>query len=224
MRHTAPLRRAFTLVLSVVAAGAILAAVITENFSSMPIDTCFADGTTVGLWRFVFDGYGCTAAVYVNGNVALMERPAAATWEGETHSALAVGPSVSGDFTAQLWMATANQLRTGSAPAPWEVGWVLWHYTDNVHFYYFIPKPNGWELGKADPAYPGSQRFVATGSTPTFPIGVWRQVTVVQSGQTFQVAVDGTTVTTFTDRERPYSSGRLGLYSEDAQVYFDNVS
>jgi hypothetical protein len=31
-------------------------------------------------------------------------------------------------------------------------------------------------------------------------------------------------ITTFTDYERPYSSGRVGLYSEDAEAYFDNVS
>jgi len=27
-----------------------------------------------------------------------------------------------------------------------------------------------------------------------------------------------------TDRERPYTSGRIGLYTEDTEVYFDNVS
>ena len=31
-------------------------------------------------------------------------------------------------------------------------------------------------------------------------------------------------ITTFTDEEHPYTSGRVGLYSEDAEVYFDNVS
>ena len=30
-------------------------------------------------------------------------------------------------------------------------------------------------------------------------------------------------ITTFTDEEHPYSSGRVGLYSEDAEAYFDNV-
>ena len=129
-----------------------------------------------------------------------------------------------GDLTLQVAATTSRQLRVGSAPQPWEVAWVLWHYVDNSHFYYFIPKPNGWELGKADPAYSGAQRFLATGTTPAFALGTWHQITVTQSGQTIQVSANGMPVVTFTDRERPYSSGRIGLYSEDAEVYFDNVS
>jgi hypothetical protein len=101
---------------------------------------------------------------------------------------------------------------------------VLWHYADNTRFYYFIPKPNGWELGKADSAYPGAQRFLATGSSPVFPVGEWYRVSIVQTGQTIQVSVNGIPVTTFTDTERPLTSGRVGLYSEDAEVYFDDVS
>jgi hypothetical protein len=135
-----------------------------------------------------------------------------------------VGSSVSGDVSLQVSATTVRQLRMGSAPQPWEVAWVLWHYADNSHFYYFIPKPNGWELGKADPAYPGAQRFLATGTSPAFPIGSWYRVGIIQSGQTIQVSVNGAVVTTFTDRERPYSSGRVGLYTEDAEAYFDNVS
>ncbi|HEY2231990.1 MAG TPA: family 16 glycoside hydrolase [Candidatus Angelobacter sp.] len=120
---------------------------------------------------------------------------------------------------------TVAQLRQGSAPNPWEVGWVLWHYTDNTHFYYFAPKTNGWELGKEDPAYSGSQRFLATGSSPTFSIGSWHNITIMQTAQnTITVYADGNLITTFTDTERPYTSGRIGLYDEDAHVEFQNVS
>lgn len=31
-------------------------------------------------------------------------------------------------------------------------------------------------------------------------------------------------MTTFTDVESPYDAGRVGLYTEDAESYFDNVS
>jgi len=212
------------LALTVASAVALVAATIKDDLSAMPVDVCFPDGTDVGLWRFVFDGYGCNAAVFLDGNAVLMERPAEATWSGETHAGLVVGPSVSGDFNLNVSLATGAQLRTGSAPNPWEVAWVLWHYTDNSHFYYFVPKPNGWELGKADPAYPGAQRFLATGTTPTFPIGAWHRVTIAQSGQTITVSVDGVTLTTFTDNQRPYSSGQVGLYSEDAEAYFDDLT
>jgi hypothetical protein len=202
----------------------LLAAVFVEDFSRLPINTCYADGFVSGEWRSVFDGYGCNATMFLHGDAALMERPAAAVSPEETHAGLVVGPSVSGDVIVGVSLLTLQQLRTGSAPQPWEAGWVLWHYADNTRFYYFIPKPNGWELGKADPAYPGAQRFLATGSAPVFPVGAWYRVSIVQTGQTIQVSVDGIPITTFTDTERPLTSGRVGLYSEDAEVYFDDVS
>ena len=31
---------------------------------------------------------------------------------------------------------------------------MLWRFLDDNHFYYLVLKPNGWEIGKADPAYP----------------------------------------------------------------------
>ena len=195
-----------------------------ENFSGMPTGTCIADDTTLWGWTFVYDGYGCTAFIDTGGNTTLVERPMASTSPDETHGALVVGPWTAGDLDLEVSTVTTRQLRTGSAPNPWEVGWVLWNLADTVHFYYFIPKPNGWELGKADPAYPGAQRFLATGASPRFPAGAWYRVRVVQTGATIQVLVDDRVVTTFTDEERPYSSGQVGLYSEDAEVHFDNVA
>jgi hypothetical protein len=38
------------------------------------------------------------------------------------------------------------------------------------------------------------------------------------------LAVDGKVLTTFTDMERPYLSGKFGFYTEDAKVAFDNVT
>ena len=99
----------------------------------------------------------------------------------------------------------------------------MWHYTDDHHVYSIVLKPNGWELGKEDPAYPGAQRFLATGTVPSFPIGVQRVVRVRQIQSTISVWVDGRRLTTVTDRERPYTEGRVGLYTEDASVIFDNV-
>ena len=119
-------------------------------------------------------------------------------------------------------MRTVRQLRTGTAPNPWEVGWTLWHQTDNTHFYYFILKPNGWELGKADPAYAGAQRFLATGGQ-VFSPSAWHTVRVRQVGSAMTVWVDGSPVASFTDNERPYTNGAFGLYNEDAEVHFDEV-
>jgi hypothetical protein len=98
------------------------------------------------------------------------------------------------------------------------VGWLVWHYVDDEHFYYFIPKPNGWELGKRDPAYRGGQRFLATGAAPQFPVGQWHDVTVTQSGATITVRVNGRELVTYTDRESAYTRGHVGIYSEDAAI------
>ena len=211
------------LALSVTIVATVGAAVITETFSSFPVGTCFPDGTRIGQWLFVFDGFGCVEASYADANTMLMERPAMAMSPDETHGSLVIGPSATGDVAVEASVLTTEQLRSGSAPNPWEVAWLLWHYTDNTSFYYFIPKPNGWELGKADPAYPGAQRFLATGTSPVFPVGTWHRVTVNQVGQAIEVTVNGVLLTRVTDRERTYTSGRVGLYTEDAESYFDDV-
>jgi len=202
----------------------VFAATFAEDFSEMTTGTCYPDGSLTGAWQFIFNGYGCNGFVSVSGNMMLFERPKASTTPDETHSALVVGPSIAGDFTLGLSTVTTRQLRAGSAPNPWEVGWVIWNYTDSDHCYYFIAKPNGWELGKRDPNYPGGQRFLATGSAPSYPIGTWYRIEVIQSGNTMKVALNDELVTTLTDRERPYSSGRIGMYSEDAETYFDDIS
>src|SRR5207302_4803396 len=121
----------------------------------------------------------------------LDESPQVSTSRSETHSSLVVGPSFSNPLTFLVSAKTVAQLRQGSDPNYWEIAWVIWHYQDNNHFYYFIAKPNGWELGKEDPAYSGSQRFLETGSSPAFPIGSWRNIKIVETVQnTITVYVD----------------------------------
>ncbi|MGH1556012.1 hypothetical protein ACRAWF_42070 [Streptomyces sp. L7] len=100
--------------------------------------------------------------------------------------------------------------------------WLVWAYTDPEHFYYITLKPNGWELGKRDPGYPGGQRFLATGRTK-YPVGAWYRVRVQQDAAVLAVAVDGKSLVTFTDSERPYLQGRVGAYTEDASVKFEDL-
>lgn len=78
-------------------------------------------------------------------------------------------------------------------------------------------------MGKEDPAYPGNQRFLATGNT-SFAVGSWHQIHVTQVAGTITVSADGLALTTFVDAERPYLSGSIGLYCEDSQVHFAGVS
>jgi opacity protein-like surface antigen len=146
--------------------------------------------------------------------------PKAATSPGETHAALLLETPVRGDLNFNVDMTTTRQLRTGSAPNPWEAGWVLWHYTDDSHFYSVSLKPNGWELGKEDPSYPGGQRYLKTGSVPAFPVGQTYNVKVVQTSATMTVYVNGVKLVSYTDTQNPYLSGHAGFYTEDAAVTF----
>jgi hypothetical protein len=195
---------------------------------------CLTDGARRGAWTVRFAGYGCAAlggdttagAAPATPVVALS--PRAATSPDATHAALVLGPALSSDggeaahFRTRVH--TARQLRTGSAPNPWEVAWVVWHYADDAHFYYFIPKPTGWELGKRDPAYPGGQRFLATGADRRFPVGAWYDVEVAQRGRTITVAVDGVPVVSAVDGERACTRRHVGVYAEDASVTARDVA
>jgi hypothetical protein len=149
----------------------------------------------------------------------------ASTTASETHGTLVTTVGSWGDLDTTVKMSTVQQLRTGSAPNPWEVAWFVWHYTDNDHFYYFMLKPNGWELGKRDPAYPGGQRFLATGSTPTLTMGTWTRVRVRQVGNAMGIYLNnGPQLAYFEDREAPYLYGKIGFYTEDAQARFDDLT
>src|SRR3954447_12729383 len=176
-------------------AGAVGAGLLSDGFDAYPVNVSWVDGSTHGNWKAVYNGYGVTKVVADAGRASavLQEKPKSSTSPGETHAGLVRSNASFGDSDTTILMKTVSQLRTPT-PNAWEVGWVLWHYTDDAHFYYFAPKPNGWELGKEDPAYPGAQRFLATGSNPTFPVGRWYTVRVRQVSNTITVWVNGTHV------------------------------
>ena len=170
----------------------------------------------------------------LTGNTLVL-KPKASTSPGETHAAMIVSEQefddvqFSGDFT------TMRQLREGSPPNNWESAWAIFNHTDDDHFYYVAFKPNGWELGKVDPRYgsydpdtgvtigDGGQRFLATGTLPDFDVGSEHRFNIRVNDNTITVRVDGEILTTFTDTERPYMSGSVGFYTEDARVAFDNI-
>jgi hypothetical protein len=179
---------------------------------------CLDDGAVEGEWLVRFNGYGCAQVEHDAGGASFSLSPREAVGTATTHAGLVIGPMAGARLAFRVDVMTARQLRTSAQPNPWEVAWVVWHYADDEHFYYFIPKPNGWELGKRDPAYPGGQRFLATGSASQYPVGRWHAVSVAQHDSTMTVQVNGVPLVTFTDGERPYVAGRVGLYSEDATV------
>lgn len=231
IQYTAYKMRLFIIMAFLISAAfsAVAVTVFADDFSSYGAGNCLPDGMAFGPWTVVFAGFGCVKIESDGINQWLHAVPKVPNG-GNTHSSLVVGPSfssaiASSTFAYDVNVRTVSQNRTGrKTPRPWEVGWVVWHYTDNDHFYYFIPKTNGWELGKRDPAYTGGQRFLATGTSPKFPIGIPYAVHITQdAGNTMTASVNGQTLVTFTDTERPYIAGKIGLYTEDAHVHFDDV-
>ena len=178
---------------------------------------CLAQGQEFGAWTVRFDGYGCVAVGGAGAQGTLSMGPKVAQKDFQTHAPMVLGPAYGDHLMLHARVETMAQLR-GGTPNPWEVAWVIWHYEDDSHFYYFIPKPNGWELGKRDPHYPGGQRFLASGTGTTFPIGTIYEVTIVQDEDRLAVFVDGREITRTRDAEQPYRQGRIGIYAEDAAV------
>lgn len=155
---------------------------------------------------------------------ALLLRPKSPTNPDKTHSALLVSQrSYFGDFTYRGRVRTLRQLREGSPPNPWEVAWVVWNYVDPNHFYYLAIKPNGWEVGKVDPSHPGAQRFMATGETP-YPIGEWHSFEVRHRDRGTTIRLNGQTIGTFSDEDGPYIGGKIGVYTEDAEIQLSGVT
>lgn len=178
----------------------------------------WAEGGQYGQWQVVYNGYG---KVTGNAHEVVLE-PNAASHLDATHAALVRTTEVFGnDVEFELTVHTEAQVRSG-APNPWEVGWVLWNYENDERFYAVALKPNGWEISKQDPAYPGNQRFLLSGENYTFPLNQDHRVRVRHSGHTMSVWADGNFLGEFTDQERPYEGGSIAMYTEDARVRFSN--
>ncbi|MFJ3301708.1 family 16 glycoside hydrolase [Streptomyces sp. NPDC086549] len=206
-----------TLALALTLAALLSVAVSQCRGAHSPPPKPWIDGSTHGRWLSVFNGHGTN----VGDDASLSLSPRAAEDRGTTHAGLVVSTASYTDVRYEARMRTVKQLRDPD-PNPWEVPWLVWAYTDPEHFYYITLKPNGWELGKRDPAYPGGQRFLATGRTK-YPVGDWYGVRVEQRGAVLAVSVDGKPLVTFTDTERPYNQGKVGAYTEDATVKFEDL-
>jgi hypothetical protein len=179
-------------------------------------------GTGHGQWVTVFTGYGHTEVTGSGAGQTITTAPSTTRSRRATHAALVVSRGRYADFVATLRVQTVRQLRRGAAgrPHPWEVGWVVWHYTSQHSFYALTLEPAGWLLSKQDPAYPGGERFLASGRIPHFRVGVPHRVGIVQIGDQITVSGDGHLLTRFTDTRQAYLSGSFGAYSEDSDARF----
>jgi hypothetical protein len=125
---------------------------------------------------------------------------------------------------------TVKQLRTNFAPNSWEAAWVLFRYTDTFHYYWFVLKPNGVELGKKecstciDPFQ--GQIFLSTNDSPKLKIGDWSRWRITAVGNHISVAINGSRVADFVDKNmsEKLAGGSIAFYGEDASAEFDNVN
>jgi hypothetical protein len=139
-----------------------------------------------------------------------------------THSALVTTKRTWRDQTVSLTQTTLAQLRTGSAPNPWEVGWVMFRFQDLENYYYFIAKPNGFELGKKQGS--DAQIFLSTGDLPRVAVGQPAKIVIQAQGARIRAWVDGALVVDFTDSSPLLGAGSVGLYEEDSHVQFSSVT
>jgi len=194
------------------------------NPSPSPATNLFSDdfSGTLGKWDIVYTGYGTVAIE----NGLLSMAPMVSKAPSETHAPLVAVNSNSwnsawNDYSFSVKMNTTQQLRVGSTPNPWEVGWLLFRYADAQHFYYFIKKTNGIELGKFNN---GSQTFFVTADNPKLTLNTWDSYSIAVKGNNIKVSVNGTQVANYTDTNSPYLTGRIGLYDEDTHVHYDDVT
>ena len=205
--------------------GFVLAGAVLLACAALATITLSGGGASRATWYSVFNGYGRTTLAGSGAQQVITLSPGRTVSRSDTHAALVLTKAWYRDFVAVTQVRTVRQLRRGAAgrPNPWEVGWVVWHYTSNRRFYALTLEPTGWVLSKQDPAYRGDERFLASGSSPRFRVGAPHRVGIVQIGNQITVSADGRRLTQFTDTQRPYLSGGFGVYSEDSEARFAHI-
>jgi hypothetical protein len=198
-----------------------------DDFSGGHYRLAPGDISPNGKWYGVWDGgsaFGVKRDQEDSSNNIFYEETASVTAKSETESALVLTTQEFEDFKLSVDVRTDKQTRQNSAPNLWEVGWVIWKWNDNNNFYYFLLRTDGAEAGKYDGGVnPVDQRILKTSSSFKASIGEWMHWDIIAKGNHITVIVDGTTVFDFDDTSS-FDSGTIGLYSEDAEVSFDNVT
>jgi len=173
------------------------------------------------LWEEIYNGYGTNT--YQSGTWRL--KPMVSSQPFETHASLVLGKmNVEGNYRLFVQMTPVAQLRTGSAPNPWETGGITFGYNPDGTFKYLILKPNGLELGEFLGGW--NQNFLYTSSDVTFPIGQRYDVVLVVRDGWIVTYVNGNRVMRYRMSERDLldANGRFGWYAEDADVIYANAS
>jgi hypothetical protein len=197
------------------------------------------DGQTSpnGKWSDMFNGYGSTgtSTTGTNRDCHYFEQPKSSTTFLETHASLTRSTQAFGDFSMNIKMDTQQQLRQNNPGKAWEVGWIMWHWTDDFHQYSFLIKKSGIQLEKKDNNEQCSacEIYLITAPTPVVQFGHWYDISITVTGSStltprIQITMDGVKLIDYVDNRVPNShqlmSGYMTMYDEDALVWFDDVN
>lgn len=183
--------------------------------------------TTIPWGTTIFDGYGSVTWNPSLGRLTMS--PKAATQPSETHSALVVSTQqLKQPYQLSYAMKTVQQLRTGSAPNPWETGWVVFGYKPDGKFKYVILKPNGYGVEMGESLLNDAQNFLYTSpfNKDFFPITGTYTVVLKVNNNVVTMTVNGRQYMSYTMSAKDVLSadGKYGFYTEDARVQVTNIS
>jgi hypothetical protein len=183
-----------------------------------------------GKWLGVGDGYGAMGVkTDKDGNNIFFLNPKVAETKNATYSSLVRSVDNFTDFELKLNIRTDKQLRLNDPANSWEAGWVFFRYGDTFHYYWLVVKSNGVELGKKDcdncfDPFMG-QIFLKELESPTLQTGNWSTWSIQVIGNQIKVDIDGNQLIDYTDNtiSEKLREGAIALYTEDADVVYDNV-
>ena len=194
-----------------------------------------------GKWYCEYTGGGSVGTrTSSDGKRVLYMYPAIAisSTGSDTHASQVLTTQTFTNFELTFRMRTIRQLRQNFPPKNWEVGWVMWSYSNradlnnrSVNHYYFVPKPHGDELGKKDniETNPALEQQIFLGGqvgNVDVVIGQWYDVKVRFKDFHIQVWMGATLIYDITDvpnNPTRMRTGKIGLYCEDAEVEFTDV-
>ncbi len=172
----------------------------------------------------IYNGYGV-----VELGPTILLSPKASTRPQETHAALVTSrETYRGNYEATFKLTNLSQLRTGSTPNPWEVGWFVFGYKPDATFKYLILKPNGYGVELGESLRNDRQNFLYTSriGDENFPVGQSYDVRVRVENDVITLFVNGTERMRYrvSSRDLLSADGKIGFYSEDAAVKIENIS
>jgi len=127
----------------------------------------------------------------------------------DTRSAFSWAPqAASFPQTATVRVRVTGQYRP--EPNPWEVAWVV--LGNDQWFVAFVPKASGWHVELVDSRVQPYQRYLASGSSPTYPVG--EPITVSIAARENGVEISADSLRTRDGRQEPIRLAVLISWTE----------